>query len=610
MSKRTMKATGTLFEGRPGLMFATNRANVLPILSSGLIRPRAAYEKYYTDLLAYCPGLIPLWPNGVPKSVIPLLSSEEPGMFPLLVELDPQLVEAPPQAMLTIDCRAVDEGAHVAGADALCHLMGAPIPFAAVKCLHFANHGDLEDFAARDFDNVLALPPLQVTPALFTADGPELTQLTTALQAVNFPAAVHQDFRRIDAAMGAVAMLALLLPPSTDWLQALAASVSFPQAQRPRQEMLPSWASVLVSLIMSPRSRDDVTCTVDVRLMHAAIDLLTSLSPRDGWVEVNIIGELAARASVGANPTEAKEIDSWRDVVTAVARNDKQAGALDDTGSIVRRALMLLVLRCTPERIAVASKSRLNPGPQVTAVAGMLSGLFHGYSRISRQLKTQRCSPEVLSRLAICWWPTSDPRSRKLAIETPALRVDPVTVRIELTVDRSTLTTAVFHPDDSMMRLFYQAKNIGYALEYDPARRAFVLDAGSESTKARQVLIELGRPTARGQDTIRLRTACRTANGKPARPRKREDYIALLERNHDPSTQCVFAVDPKSGNIELLAHQMLETMDSPELHAHIDAIVAMADEFETRWGQQSITDVPRSTKSSTQTRGSGDVEQE
>ena len=61
MAKRSPKDTGTLFEGRSRLVFATNRANVLPILSSGLVRPMAAYEKYYDDLLAYCPGLIRIY---------------------------------------------------------------------------------------------------------------------------------------------------------------------------------------------------------------------------------------------------------------------------------------------------------------------------------------------------------------------------------------------------------------------------------------------------------------------------------------------------------------------------------------------------------------------
>lgn len=600
MAKRSPKTPGTLFEGRSRLVFATNRANVLPILSSGLVRPMAAYEKYYDDLLAYCPGLIPLWPNGVPASVVPLLSSGEPGMFPVLVELDPKLMMSQPQSSLSLDCKVMGPEATPASGGVLCHLLSSPIPVAAVKCLHFSSKDHMEDFEARDFDNVLALPPLQVTPAAFVAGGPDPAEFATALKAISVPAAGSGEFRRLDAAMGAVAMLSLLLPSSKSWLDALAATVSYPQSEQPQQGTLPSWISTLVALIMSPKLPSEPGRSVDLRLMHAAIELLRSASPKDGWVEAKVVAELASRASVGANPTDAKEIDSWRDVVTSIARADKQAGSLDDSGSLVRRALMLLVLRCTPDRIALASETPLRPGPQVTAVAGMLSGLFHGYSRLSRDFKTRACAPEVLSRLAMCWWSPIDGAVRKVAIGTSVKRDDPTTARIAVTVDRSMLMDRTFRPDDAMMRLFYHAKSVGYLLEYDPALEAFCFETKGEGDKPRRVIIESGRATPRGQGTIRIRTACVAADGKPIRPSRREDAIALLERNHDPATQCRFAVEPKSGNVEVLVHQLLETMDSPELQSHIDAVVRTAGEFEVAWAGRVVAEPSRSARAKVQ----------
>jgi len=80
-----------------------------------------------------------------------------------------------------------------------------------------------------------------------------------------------------------------------------------------------------------------------------------------------------------------------------------------------------------------------------------------------------------------------------------------------------------------------------------------------------------------------------SGDGKAIRPSKREDAIALLERNHDPATQRRFAVEPKSGNVEVLVHQLLETMDSPELQAHIDAVVRTAGEFEVAWAGRTVT---------------------
>jgi hypothetical protein len=554
-----------------------------------------AYEKYYDDLLAYCPGLIPLWPNGVPASIVPLLSSGEPGMFPVLLELDPKLMMSQPQSSLSLDCKVMGPEATPSSANVLCHLMRSPIPFAAVKCLHFSSQDHMEDFEARDFDNVLALPPLQLTPAAFVTSGPDSAQISAALRAVTVPAAVAGEFRRLDAAMGAIAMLSLLLPSSQSWLEALAATVSYPQSEQPHQATFPAWVGTLVALIMSPELPNEPGRGVDLRLIHAAIELLRSASPKEGWVEAKIVSELASRASIGANPADAKEIDSWREVVTSIARADKQVGSLDDSGSLVRRALLLLVLRCTPERIAIASDTPLHPGPQVTAIAGMLSGLFHGYSRLSRDFKTRACAPDVLSRLAMCWWSPIDGVSRKVAIGKSVKRYDLTTAQIAITVDRSELMGRSLRPDDAMMRLFYHAKSVGFIFEYDPAIEAFQFEARGERDRPRRVIIESGQATPRGQGTIRIRTVCVAATGKPIRPSKREDAIALLERNHDPTTQCRFAVEPSSGNVEVIVHQILDTMDSPELQAHVDAVVRAADEFEVAWASRVVAEPSRSS---------------
>lgn len=600
MAKRSAKSQGTLFEGRDRLVFATNRANVLPILSSGLVRPMAAYEKYYEDLLAYCPGLIPLWPNGVPASIVPLLSSGEPGMFPVLVELDPKLLMSQPQASLSFDCKPIGAEAMSSVSSVLCYLVRSPIPIAAVKCLHFSSKDHMEDFEARDFDNLLALPPLRVTPAAFVAGGPESAQFIDALKAMAVPEGDSGEFRRLDAAMGAVAMLSLLLPPAKVWLDSLAAMVSYPQSEQPQQATNQQWMGTLIALIMRPELPSEPGRSVDLRLMHAAIELLRSASPKDGWVEAKIVGDLASRALVGASPTEAKEIEGWRDVVISVARADKQVGSLDDSGSLVRRALMLLVLRCTPERIALASETPLRPGPQVAAVAGMLCGLFHGYSRLSREFKTRACASDVLSRLAMCWWSPVDGVRRTVAIGTSIKTEEPTSARMAVTVDRSVLMDRTLRPDDVMMRIFYDAKSVGFLLEFEPATGAFHFETKGEGDRLRRVIIERGRANPQGEGTIRIRTTCFATDGKPIRLLKREDAIALLERNHDPETQCRFAVEPKSRNVEVLVHQLLGTMDSPELRAQIDAVVRTADAFEVAWAGREVAGSPRASPAKVQ----------
>jgi hypothetical protein len=196
----------------------------------------------------------------------------------------------------------------------------------------------------------------------------------------------------------------------------------------------------------------------------------------------------------------------------------------------------------------------------------------------------------------MCWWSPIDGVSRKVAISKSVKRDDPTTAQIAITVDRSVLMDRTFRPDDAMTRLYYHAKSIGYLFDYDPTMEVFHFTARGESDIPRRVIIESGRATPRGERTIRIRTVCVSADGKPIRASKREDAIALLERNHDPATQCRFAAEPKSGNVEVLVHQILETIDSPELKSHIDAVVRTAGELEVAWAGRVITESPRAAR--------------
>lgn len=580
MAKRTPKSVRGAAAGRTRLLFLTNRANVLPALSSGLIRPRAAYDKYYEDLLALCPGQVPLFHGHVPRSLVPLVSGGGEGLFPVVAELDNgALGDAGRRQRITQELTPASGADAAGGVGTLCELAGEPLPIAAVKRLCFATQDDLDDFLARDFENVPQLPPLVVADDLFSDGGPTPDRFAEALRAVPTAAGTAEDFRRLDAAMGAVAMLSLLLPAAKPWLDALAATASFPSADGPTGPAELHWLSTLVRRVVSADAGDTLG-GADGRLMAAAVDLLRSANPREGWVESRVIGDIAARALDGAAPEEAKEIESWRDVVAAVARADKQVGALDDGGSVVRRGLMLLVLRCQPERIIRTAETPLRPGPQVTAVAGMLSGLFHGYSRLSRDIKAKGSPAGLLSRLAVCWWSGVDGVPRRLAVATEARAGEEAAARIAVTVDRAVLVERLVRPDDAMMRLYYQAKSVGFSCEYDPAVNAFVYQPGTSDGRKRRILIEPGRPTPRGQATIRVRTVCLGPGGTPVRLTKKEDAVALLERNHDPVTQCRFAVEPGTCNVEVLVHQLLDTMDSPELQSHVEAVDAAACDFE------------------------------
>jgi hypothetical protein len=230
----------------------------------------------------------------------------------------------------------------------------------------------------------------------------------------------------------------------------------------------------------------------------------------------------------------------------------------------------------------------------------MLSGVFHGYSRVPREIKEKACSPELLSRLAVCWWGSVDGIERKVAIGTSTRRDDATAARIAVTVDRGVLVERVFHPDDAMMLIYYQAKETGFALEYEPLLNGFVHEAISAGERKRQIFIEPGHPTGRGKRTIRVRTSCRNAAGKPIRLTKREDALTLLELNHDPAMQCRYAIEPNTGHVEVLVHQLVDTLDALELQSHIEAVSKTADDCEQLWATRLAAEPAKRPKAKSQ----------
>ncbi|MCZ7558541.1 MAG: FWWh domain-containing protein [Bacteroidia bacterium] len=596
MAKRAATPDTPLFESGNRLFFVTNRMNLIQVLSTGLIRPREAYGKYYPDLLELFPGSVPLFHGGFPKSLLQMVSDRERGIFPVLIEIDSTQLSAAGKRMQIGNNLCIFEGNTQVSGDILVEIVEAPIPIAAVVQLWFVKQDDLEDFEARDFPNVLASPQTGVSETLLLDSGPDPDQFRDCLSTITHSPASAEHFRHLDAAMGAAALLSIQLPPVYSWIEDFTAAVSFLRPIKPKPSHTPAWLASSIKHIMLPDRGMLEVSSVDERLMLAAIHVLRSLHPQEGWLEEKIADAIALQAASDAEPALTAEINKWREHVIAVARAEKSAPTLDDSGSVVRRGLMLLLLRCDPERILRACDTPLNPGPQVAAIAGMLSGLFHGYSRLDRSIKSRACHLDLLSKLAVHWWSGTVGQSTTNDFGVTIRHKDQTTAIVAATVDQSIMLERTIKPSDAMMRVYYEAKSVGFSSEFRPEFNALVYNYQSEQNTIRQIIIEEGPPTNHPDITIRVRTSCLMRNGKPVRITKREEATDLLERNYNPSALCRFAVQPGTGNVEVLVHQLLSTMDSAELQMHIEAVGNTADEYEIAWMDRQKSSTKRNAK--------------
>ncbi len=68
--------------------FATNRANLLTILASGIICPANCYAKYYDDLLSFSGNSIPLLRDGLYSDLTERVTGGNNARFPVLLEIN------------------------------------------------------------------------------------------------------------------------------------------------------------------------------------------------------------------------------------------------------------------------------------------------------------------------------------------------------------------------------------------------------------------------------------------------------------------------------------------------------------------------------------------
>ena len=591
MAKRSRVTATSLFEDTPRLLFATNRANILPVLSSGLVRGRQAYEKYYNDLLEPASGRIPVWRGSVPAELRDALTGGVRGLYPVVAELSPTLLGESDVVAIRSDgstMRLTEQ--QRPRSDDLGYLIGGPVPIGVVTALHFGNPEDLEDFKARDFDNVLPLPAMAVSEQLFAVENAAGVDLLAAIGSAEPAAGTIGDFRRIDSAMGAVAIACLLAPPRpASWLSAIADALAPSKTRRVQPTEGVSAVARLLEAALGQAAVAGESASVDERLLSAAVKYLVAAAPKDGWVETGVLDAVAAAAAEGAAPEIAAQIHKWQGVVRAVANLEREAGSLDDSGSLIRRALMLVILRHEPDRIIRSADTPLRPGPMVRALAGAMSGLFHGYSRLSRDVKLEACNPGLLAELATSWWSAVDGIARSITVSSHAKLIDALHGEAAVLVRGKPLVTRTSSPDDMMMRLFYHAKNLGFGLTYDMVSGGFTheVESESEGKPARTIVFEEAGAQGESRAGVRILTACLDSRGRAIKVARKEDAIHLLERNADPATRCRFAVDPASGGVQVLVHQILDTMDSLELRSHVDSVVWAAASYEAYWQKRS-----------------------
>lgn len=364
------KESKTKSDRRDPILFATNRYNLLEILSSGVVAPRAAYDKYYQDLLEVSEGRIPLFRDSIDRDIEASCTSEGTGTFPVLVELSSNDANSIKVASLGTSGRerrgTVGDGASLAWAPT------GPFALSRGSVVHFRTETELEEHRLQEYENIRHEDwRYRLSPERFSgSDGKRVLAWLSSLPSIDKPTA--EDFKRVDKQGGAIALAA----GASDGEMARALWTRNIDAPTARTSSLPTYFSYLNDYQRHGIDRES-------RLFYAIISTLKGFDSKSFAASsfLDAVGDAEELRGLGHSDHEF--VKRTLDRLRAVVGNEVEfTGFPSSEGSSVARALMLLVLRPEPRRLASWNPKEINASELVKVIALAFCGYLWGRKRL------------------------------------------------------------------------------------------------------------------------------------------------------------------------------------------------------------------------------------
>jgi hypothetical protein len=400
--------------GPPGPpVVAMCRSNVLEWLSSGLITPKAAFDKYYEDSLAIRDDLVPVVRGPVGGDLL-TVERHDAGNFPVLAELAEEAVTWVRDERVGYVARA---------------------PLGAVRALHFRSDRDAREFGARMFDN-LAVDRVayRVSPDLFAGGESSLSTASLArdLRGVR-PIEPAVAYGLADRLSGARAMALVAASGSTKTLRWAVGLAFGPRTERPPRRKLTSPEDWIPLTARLAEYKVPAVAGLDERIFRAAAATFLD-------VDYSNVGDTGAiLAAIDRRLKQDKTIkdadrSKWeavRDRITTVLDGAEAFTGFRSDGFRMEKPLLLALLRPEPTRVLTWTVRQTRAGAMDLVVAALLVGLVHGRKSLPVGLRPPSLD-ELLARRELDDLDGRDVEFRTELVDGDAgltLRVDDVDVQ-------------------------------------------------------------------------------------------------------------------------------------------------------------------------------------
>ncbi len=356
---------------------ATCRSNVLEWLSSGLVVPRAAFDKYYEDSLAIRDDLVPVIRAPVGGDLL-AVEGRDTGNFPVLAELAEEAVTWVRDEQI----------GHVAHA-----------PLSAVRALHFRSDEEVQEFRARAFANLtVGRVPHRVSPGLYGAGASSTASIARDLRGVR-PVKPAVTYQLADRLSGARALALVAASGSTKSLTWAVRSAFGPRTERPPRRKLTDSEQWILLTARLAQYKVPATATLDERVFRAAAAAFLETDHADVGDSRTILTAMDGRLE-GDKTLKDADRSKWasgRDRITAILQGDEPFTGFRSDEFRTDRALLLALIRPQPEGVLAWTADQTRAGSMDLVLAALLVGLAHGRKALPLSLRPQALD-ELLAR--------------------------------------------------------------------------------------------------------------------------------------------------------------------------------------------------------------------
>ncbi|CCK79332.1 hypothetical protein [Desulfobacula toluolica] len=381
-------------------LMATNTENLKSIITTGVIRPREGYKKYYKDFSSFCPGFIPLFVDSIPAELL-YLCQEEDDIDVVILSLELSWEKSSLLMQEQFDKNYLADIVFFQGV----------IPVTAIKNICFKSKQAKTRFL--DFRYANFHPndfSCKINAKIFNQTGSDkdIFDKNPSLDVFksrqidapkNIPQA--QDFLQADARGGVLSMLLQTLPPMPESQKLIDAAVIEVPPESFDLTLLPEQIKYLYHWIWK---KPAITDDVDGILLWHLLNLLSSCDPYDGITTSVFLDQLQQEFKKSKDLRKSPK-SSYEDLIKKLEKRFCEISTIvegiddpafffqnHDIASNIMKGLLLFLLY--PKDLYGFRKNKemikeWEITPQITLFANILYAAWQGWKRMDEEIRHQ-----------------------------------------------------------------------------------------------------------------------------------------------------------------------------------------------------------------------------